>query len=455
MFAQVLGLIMTVLSVGQSAPASEPSPAKGAGEGKPIAVAFAEHLRQGRFEEAAKPFGQAMRKAMGPDKLAETWKKLGDQFGDFQGFGEPRLQKTGKYEVYVFPAQWKSISLDMQVTLTPEGRIGELFFRPAGSGDDYQPPSYVDREKFKELGTEVGEDPWKLKAKLCVPVGKGKFPAVVLVHGSGPNNLDEKIGSNRPFRDLAWGLASRGIVVLRYDKRTFAHGSKMTGGDMGVREEVLDDAIAALRMMRQRPEVISDRVYMLGHSLGGCLAPTIGKLDEKLAGMVILSGSLRPIEDVILDQLEYIASLPGDNQAAAKKTLGEASEEIERFRQGKSAADAKLLGVPIAYWKDLDSYLGKGGEAAIRDYRGPVLILGGGRDYQITRKDFELWQSILKGHENVTLRWIADANHLFAEGKGMGTPAEYMGRAKHVSLLVVKGIAEWIKTGKYPEKANH
>src|SRR5262249_25909652 len=144
---------------------------------------------------------------------------------------------------------------------------------------------------------------------------------VVLVHGSGPHDLDETIGPNRPFRDLAWGLASKGVVVLRYDKRTHSHGGEMTEKDINVRAEVIDDAVTALALLRQQPDVDPASVFLLGHSLGGCLAPAIAKEDGKLKGVILLSGTIRPMKDVIVDQLTYLASLPGDEQAARQKAL--------------------------------------------------------------------------------------------------------------------------------------
>src|SRR5262249_57372826 len=121
--------------------------------------------------------------------------------------------------------------------------------------------------------------------------GAGPFPGVGLAHGSGPNDRDETIAQNKPFKDLALGLASRGIAVLRYDKRTKVYPAKMAGlAGLTVKDEVVDDAIAAASMLRSQPRIDPARVFVLGHSLGGMLVPRIAAADAKLAGVIVMAG---------------------------------------------------------------------------------------------------------------------------------------------------------------------
>ena len=124
--------------------------------------------------------------------------------------------------------------------------------------------------------TVAADADYPLPGLLPLPDGAGPFPAVLLVHGSGPQDRDEAVGPNRPFRDLAVGLADLGVASLRYDKRTFAHGKRLADalqGRLSVEEEVIRDALCAAALLRAEPLIRPDRVYLLGHSMGGMLAP--------------------------------------------------------------------------------------------------------------------------------------------------------------------------------------
>ena len=132
---------------------------------------------------------------------------------------------------------------------------------------------------FVERDTAVVTGTIRLPATLTYPAGVARAPGVVLVHGSGPNDRDETVGANKPFRDLAHGLAGRGIVVLRYDKRSKVAPLAFMGRPFTVDEEVVDDALSAAALLRGLPEVDPSRVVVLGHSLGGTLAPRIGERD--------------------------------------------------------------------------------------------------------------------------------------------------------------------------------
>ena len=147
-------------------------------------------------------------------------------------------------------------------------------------------PPYVDSEAFTEREVTVGRGEWSLPGTLSVPLQGDLHPAVVLVHGSGPNDRDETIGANKPFKDLALGLASKGVAVLRYEKRTLEHGSKMASlmEVLTPEEEVIEDALAAVSLLKETEGIDPDRIYVLGHSLGGTLAPRIAQGDPHIAG---------------------------------------------------------------------------------------------------------------------------------------------------------------------------
>src|SRR4051794_36392117 len=145
---------------------------------------------------------------------------------------------------------------------------------------------------FTEEPVVVGSGEWALPGTLTLPTGTGPFPAVVLVHGSGPHDRDETIGPNKPFRDLAWGLATRGIAVLRYEKRTKEHGAKFVKENTyTLRSEVIDDVRAAVALLRSHRSVDPKRIFVAGHSQGAVAAPRVAELEPGLGGVILLAGN--------------------------------------------------------------------------------------------------------------------------------------------------------------------
>jgi dienelactone hydrolase len=277
-----------------------------------------------------------------------------------------------------------------------------------------------------------------------MPVGEGPFPGVVLVHGSGPNDRDESLGPNRPFRDLAEGLASRGIAVLRYDKRTRTHANRINAiPGFTVKDEVVDDAIAAVKRMREARGIRADRVFVLGHSLGGTLAPRIAAGDPSIAGLVVMAGLARPLEQAIADQIRYMAMLDGTmspEEQAAQDAITKLVADVRALKPSDPPLVSPVFSAPASYWVDLRGY---DPPATASRLKQPMLVLQGERDYQVTMEDFAAWQRALGSRANVQLKSYPALNHVFIAGSGTITPAEY-NQAGHVDETVVRDIAAWI-----------
>ena len=290
----------------------------------PIARDFLTHMTKGEYEEAVKLCDDTMKQALPADKLKSVWETITSSSGEFQTLGEPTSSMSEGFQVLVFPAKLKTTTLDLRVAVSGEGKISGFYILPKES---YKPPGYDHSDKYVETQVEFGEEPWLVKGKLTMPSGKGPYPAVVLVHGSGPHDEDETIGPNKPFRDLAGGLSSNGIAVLRYQKRTFAHKLRLAvQKTITVREEVLDDAEAAVEYLRRTPGIDKNKVFVLGHSMGATLAPQIAAEVKDVAGVILLAGTGRDFYDVLLDQLTYIASAPGAGQEKNRKE----KEDVEK-----------------------------------------------------------------------------------------------------------------------------
>ena len=414
-----------------------------------LASMFVEKLATNDFAGAVEFFDANMLKELPEAKMQEVWQTLQEQVGAFQSETNKEIEEMGQAQIVVLTAQFERALLDVRMTFNQDKRIIGLFFVPAtGSEASYEPPSYGQPANFTETEVIVGEGEWKLPGTLTIPAGDGPFPAVVLVHGSGPNDRDETIGitgANKPFKDLAWGLANKGIAVLRYDKRTKVHGEKIIKLDtFTVKEETIDDAIAAVAMLQNHEKINNQEIYILGHSLGGMLAPRIGKeADGRLAGLIILAGAARPLEDLILEQSRYLAAADGKISELEAENIRQLEALLERIKDPDLSLDTpaqELLNVPASYWLDLRDYKPAATAATLEL---PMLILQGERDYQVTMDDFALWQEALASYSNVQLKSYPGLNHLFITGDQPSVPAEYE-QPGNIEKTVIDDIAGWI-----------
>jgi pimeloyl-ACP methyl ester carboxylesterase len=313
--------------------------------------------------------------------------------------------------------------LECLVSIAPQTQhVASIFItRPA------PPAPYVDRGSFHEVELSVGRAPFVLGATVLVPAGAGPFPAAVLIHGSGPNDRDETVGSNKIFRDIAEGLASHGIAVLRYDKRTYAYRDRLDN-TITLEDEVMVDAVDAVRALAARPEVDPDRVFVIGHSLGGLLAPDIALRAQRVAGVALLAPPARPPWDIVRDQMSYLHA-PRETRIAIERAIVELQLGLD--------PQTEILGMPASYWREWASH---DGVAAARKLGRPVLVMHGDRDYQVTDDDFAIWRRALG--TSATATFDGD-NHLFIRGSGAPGPLEYKVPG-HVDPRVIERLIDWI-----------
>ncbi len=345
------------------------------------------------------------------------------------------------------PLLFNSAAQQLKVVRQGAESFAEAALAGAPKPAEYRPPDYVASASFRDQEITVGAGTdWSLPATLTMPAGNGPFPAVVLVHGSGPNDRDETLGPNKPFQDLAWGLGSQGIAVLRYDKRTLVHRSKLGAlTNFTVKDETIDDALAAVALLRRTPNVDPKKIFVLGHSLGGMLVPRIGVADKgDVAGFIIFAGATRPLEDEWVRQFEYLYGLDGQITAKEQTEIDDYKRQATRIKQLK-ATDASgkefLLHVPLSYWLDLQGY---SPPTTALKLKQPLLILQGERDYNVTMDAFRDWQQALSKRTDVSFKSYPKLDHLFLEGTGPATNADYA-RPRNIPKYVVDDIGAWIK----------
>lgn len=290
---------------------------------------------------------------------------------------------------------------------------------------------------------------------LTLPEGEGPWPAVVLLHGSGPHDRDETIGPNKPLRDVAWQLAARGVASLRYDKRTYLLVARLRDPkataeareearaalrDMTLEQEVVEDGVAAARWLAARPEV--GPVFVAGHSLGGMAAPLVARATDA-RGVIVLAGPGRPMKTLLREQLAYQATLlgkpPEEAAAAAEAQLAPLGERGEAL-----ADDAVFMGAPGRYWKDL---LPRDPAADLAALELPALVIHAAEDCQVRVADHEALRAALAASPAASASravLLEGLNHLLMPVDGPSTGAEYHEPGR-VSERVGDEVARWIR----------
>ena len=289
---------------------------------------------------------------------------------------------------------------------------------------------------------------YPLNGLLTLPADRsGPVPAVVLVHGSGPSNMDEKVMKLTPFKDLAEGLVKYGIASLRYDKRTFVYARKMAKECVTVKEETIDDAVLAVQMLKKDTRIDPDRIFVVGHSMGAMLAPRIDAEGADVKGLVLMAGTPYRLEDIVLRQfrqaggsksvLKWIVGL--ENRIFSGKFNGLYQMDDETAKKKKFAGNVSLY-----YFKEM-------GKKTAADYlletEKPVLILQGGKDFQVLAEDdFRKFQELLAGRKNTVSICYPDLNHVFVNAiydDILKASKEYSVE-RHIGEEVIRDIASFI-----------
>ncbi len=431
-----LGWFGLLLGMIQIALAQQPDSEQLQREGKQ----FVQLLQAGQFDSAEVRMTAVMKTAMPVKNLQQAWSDLNQRVGKFQEIESVTVDKLDSLFQVNVNCRFEGMPLNIQVIFNQQLQVAGMWFRPV-SAPEYEMPDYVKKDSFHEEEIKFGLPDWQLPGILSIPNGDGPFAAVVLVHGSGPNDRDETIGPNRPFRDLAWGLASQGILVLRYDKRTKVYATKIKPQQVTVEDEVIVDALAAIQFLQGRAEVNHGKIFLLGHSLGAMLAPEIGTRAPGLAGLIMLAAPTRCLEDVMYSQISYLKSLDTTGSKESAAQMDSLLSKIRQLQAGKLPPTTMLLSGPASYFYDLRQ---RNQLNFIRQLTLPILILQGERDYQVTMEDFTVWQKLAAEQKTIQTILYPDLNHLFIAGQGKSTPQEYMGKQGHVAGEVIRDIHTWI-----------
>ena len=400
------------------------------------------------FDKVESFYSEPMKQALPHGKLAQGWDGENSLAGAYHSVRSAQVSESGEKQVAKLECEFGSNTVVATVSFDADGKLVGLLLGMPQSNTPWAPPDYAHPESFSEQPVSVGQDPTKLTGTLTLPKKPGPFPAVVLVQGSGATDQDESVGPNKPFRDLAWGLASAGVAVLRYNKRTFQYPKSFTG-QFTVEQESVEDAKSAVAMLAARSDIDPKRIFVAGHSLGAMLAPRIAKEQPLVAGIVVMAGNTRPLEDLVIEQVKYQVGLAGTSTPAGDKAIADAEKSAVAIRNPALKPDdmVDLLGskVPGSYFLDLRTYDPARTAAGLSI---PIFVLQGARDCQVRMADYEGWKRALADKSTARFALYPDLYHLFipvpaSDTSTLSTAADYM-VAGHVATAVVADIAGWV-----------
>ncbi|MFG3522938.1 alpha/beta hydrolase family protein [Nocardia nova] len=400
-----------------------------------VGEAVVRMLCAGRFGEAYEHFGTSLRALLSLENLTAAWhREIGP--GATPGAAEVR---DG---VVAVPVPDRGATILMSVV---RKKLSGL--RIAHDVPPWQPPHYADSAAFdeEEVALETAAGP--VPGTVSVPRRTAtRHPAVVLLSGGGPFDRDGTAGANKTMKDIAWGLATGGIVVLRFDKPSHLEAAR--GGnwaDITPTADYVPPAVAAVRALRARADVDPCRIFVLGHSMGGRYAPRVAAAEPAIAGVILLAADTQPMQRAAVRVARYLTAVAPESARAVlpdPEELLVQAERVERADLSESTPAGELpLGLAAGTWLDLREY---DPVATALAARKPMFIAQGGRDYQVTvADDLAGWRQAFDGGGDVDIRVYESDDHMFFAGSGPSTPSDYEA-PQHVDEAVVADVAAWV-----------
>lgn len=354
---------------------------------------YAEQIAGGLLTEIWDDLSPELSNQLTKEGLQASWNSVADGVGAFEGIEKVKNEENGTYRIILVTMRFRqNQGRSIRFVFDGEGQIAGIWFDVAEvakkEGEAGQAGAW------SETDITIGRKPWPLKGKLTLPEGK-EAPVVILLADAADADMDGSVGQNKnkPLRDIAHGLAERGIASVRYHRRSYEYASLVSSED-GLYDTLLQDAWYAVDQMYNERRVDRDRIYILAMGKAADYMPgIIKKKAKRLSGAILMAG-----KPVAVTERYY-------------------SREEKTF-----SSDA-------SYFMEENNTF-------------PLLMMQGEEDFETTVNDFEQWKNIGKGRSHIVYHMYQHLNHYFMRSSGENDRKQY-DISGTVSTTVIRDIAAW------------
>lgn len=319
-----------------------------------------------------------------------------------------------------------------------------------------------------EIKNEAGDS--VLAGTLTFPKGMERFPVVILISGSGPQDRDETIFNHKPFLVIADHLTKSGVAVFRFDDRGV--GKSQGAFTTATSADFASDVSAIVDRLKLHEKIDPARIALAGHSEGGVIAPMVASQRNDIAAIILLAGTGVNGKEISLNQSRLIAAGSGapaemldmqhqlllkffarieQEQPLDQAFLDSLADELSSALPEDMREAANLKAVVAQTKVKLDSPWFKFFAAhepgpTLEKTKCPVLVIIGEKDTQVDPKlNMPAIKTALQsgGNQDFELKTVPDLNHLFQKCE-TGLPDEYARIEETISPVVLDLMAAWL-----------
>lgn len=375
--------------------------------------------------------------------LEKDWAELQGTYGQFQHAKPVNYEVSPYYHFIAFKLQFEFLPYIFNISFNSSGKIIYISFMAAHK--IYVAPDYCDVSKFLESKITVVNGMYDLPGILSISNTPGKKPLVIILPEAGPTDKDGSYEENKPYKDLAWGIASKGFAVFRYEKRSNNYGifllkDKAAYEKFTPREDLLDDLYKIIDSLKTLPEINPEKIFILGHGQGGMLAPLVAKERNEIAGIIMMGANAKRTQEMMIDQYKYLSKVSPEKKGEYDTQTKNAIRSMDKKLNPLTEHHLMPYDVQATYWIWLNQYSHLD---ISKKLNKPQFVMHGERDYQANLENYELWKRTLAKNKKATVKLYPRLNHLFYPGDAQSTYSEYYLKS-NIPENIINDISSWL-----------